>query len=209
MDMGFNKIIVKAILSTLAAIAILCAALLLSLVYLYPSTMMQLSYNLGMDQASVQYAYTAYERSGGKDIYYIAFATEVSIGMGDSASIETYASELVSNDNFQAYCAEKDKTSNVAGEYAQYYYGQLYLAQYKNGKHSEAVNGAFSSLNGGFPANNAVGVVLLAAINASDVNSIQQISQKLATASIDETALTSAEQTYLGQVRAILAKQTD
>lgn len=207
--MGFNKIILKSVLSTLAAIAILCLALILLLVYIYPSTMMQLSYDLGMDEASVQYANTAYERSGEKEIYYIAFATEVSIGMNDSESIETCAEKLIKNSEFKTYCEEKDKTSNVSGEYAQYYYGQLYLAKYKNGKAQEAVDGAFASLEGGFPANNSVGVVLIAAINASDENSIQQISEKLAAASIDEAALTDAEKTYLGQVRSILQKQTD
>jgi hypothetical protein len=204
--MGFNKIVAKAILSTLAAIAILCATLSLLLVYLYPSTVMQLSYDLGMDKASIQHANTAYERSGEKEIYYIAFATEVSIGLNDSESIEACAEKLIGNSEFKAYCEAKDKTSNVAGEYAQYYYGQLYLAKYKNGKAQDAIDGAFATLNGGFPANNAVGVVLIAAINASDENSIQQISEKLAAASIDETALTDTEKTYLEQVRSILAK---
>ncbi len=207
--MGFNKIILKAVLSTLAAIAILCTALALLLVYLYPATVMQLSYDLGMDEASIQHANTAYERSGEKEIYYIAFATEVAIGLNDSESIETYADKLIQNSNFKAYCAEKDKTSNVAGEYAQYYYGKLYLAKYNNGRIQEAIDGAFDTLEGGFPANNAVGVVLLAAINHSDVNSIQQISEKLSAASIDEAALTDAEKTYLGQVRSILQTQAD
>lgn len=207
--MGFNKIIFKAVLSTFAAVAILCGALIGSLIFIYPSTMMQLSYDLGMDEASIQYANTAYERSGEQEIYYIAFATEVAIGTKDFASIEACAQKLVQNTSFKAYCAEKDQAINVQGQYTQYYYGQLYAAKYKNGKKHEAVDGAFASLDGGFPVNNAVGVVLLAALNASDTQSIEQISQKLDAASIDEAALSDAEKTYLGSIRSILQTQAD
>lgn len=207
--MGFNKIILKAVLSTLAAVLILCGALVLSLMYIYPATMMQLSYDLGLDAASIQYANTAYDRSGEKEIYYIAFATEVAIGLKDSEDIEACAEKLIQNSEFETYCAEKDESINAQGQYAQYYYGQLYAAKYKNGKTQEAIDGAFSSLRGGFPANNAVGVVLLSALNASDMPSVEKISQMLDAASIDETALSNAEKIYLEQVRSILQTQAD
>ena len=207
--MGFNKIILKAVLSTFAAVLILCGALVLSLMYIYPATMMQLSYDLGLDEASIQYANTAYDRSGEKEIYYIAFATEVAIGLKDNEEIEVCAEKLIQNSEFTAYCAEKDESINAQGQYAQYYYGQLYAAKYKNGKTQEAIDGAFASLCGGFPANNAVGVVLLSALNASDIQSVEKISQMLDAASIDEAALSDAEKTYLEQVRSILQTQTD
>jgi galactose-1-phosphate uridylyltransferase len=43
----------------------------------FPSTMMGLTYNLGMDKSSIYFAECAYSRSD--DVYYIAYATEIAI----------------------------------------------------------------------------------------------------------------------------------
>ena len=207
--MGFDKIILKAVLSTLAAMVILCGALLLSLTFIFPSTMMEISYKLGMDNASVRYATRAYQQSGEEEIYYIAFATEVSIGVKDSKKIEECAQQLVQNENFATYCQEIDQRNGANNEYVHYVYGQLCMAKYNNGKELEAIELAFNSFENGFPANNAVGAVLVAAIHASDTQSVCKISEKLDQINIDEQALSQAETAYLQQIRLVIQQWTD
>ena len=51
--MSVDKVILRAALSTLAAILILFAFMILSLTYIFPSTMMGITYDLGMDGASI------------------------------------------------------------------------------------------------------------------------------------------------------------
>ncbi len=207
--MGFDKIVLKAVFSTLAAILILCGALMLSLTYIFPSTMMQISYRLGIDKASIRYATRAYAQSQEDEIYYIAFATEVAIGVKDAQSIEACAEKFVNNENFATYCKEMDEKNETVNEYVHYVYGQLCMAKYNNGKTAEAIDLAFSSFESGFPANNAVGAVLVAAIGASDSQAVRQIAEKLSQADIDETALSVAETTYLGQIRSVIQEWTD
>ena len=79
--MRADKVILRAFLSTLIAIAALMAFLLITLLCVYPSTMMEITYDLGMNQSSVRNATRAYNRTD--DIYYIAYATDVAIESDD------------------------------------------------------------------------------------------------------------------------------
>ena len=54
--MSVDKVIIRTFLSTLAAIALLFGIMLLALVAFFPSTMMELTYNLGLDASSIRYA---------------------------------------------------------------------------------------------------------------------------------------------------------
>lgn len=176
--MGVDKIVLRAFLSTLLAIVCLLAGMTLVLVAAFPSTLMELSYNLGMDSSSVWYAKRAYKRSD--DIYFIAYATDVAIGMGDYEKIEYCGEKMLADDEFAAYCAEKNERlpESVSMTYDQYVYGQVCVAIYEQGKKADAVDRAFA-LTSGFPKNNAVIAVLYTAIGERDSATIAQIKGKM------------------------------
>ena len=84
--MTVDKLIFRVFLTTLASVAILFLFMITALVCVYPQTMMKLTYNLGMEKASVWFAEVSYDRSD--DVYYIAYATEVAIDQQDYEKIE-------------------------------------------------------------------------------------------------------------------------
>ena len=176
--MGVDKIVLRAFLSTLLAIVILIAGMALVLVAAFPSTLMELSYDLGMDKSSIWYAKRAYKRSD--DIYFIAFATDVAIGMGDCEKIEYCGEKMLADDEFAAYCAEKSESlpESVSMTYDQYVYGQVCVAIYEQGKKEDAVDRAFE-LTSGFPKNNAVVAVLYTAIGERDSATVALIKGKM------------------------------
>lgn len=166
--MRIDKVILKAVLSTLLAIIVLCGVMVTALVFLYPSTLMEISYNVGMDSASAWFADCAYNQSD--NIYYIGYATEVAIGAKnpDPEAIEKYGEKFIVDEQFPKYCAEMDELSaeaGITGSYAQYIYGQVYTAKYRLGKKTEAVEAAFAVNRDSFPRNNAVAAVLFAALD--------------------------------------------
>lgn len=78
--MRIDKVILKTVLSTLLAIFVLCGVTVTALAFLYPSTMMELSYNVGLDDASAWFAHRAYNQLD--NVFYIGYATQVAIGPG-------------------------------------------------------------------------------------------------------------------------------
>lgn len=158
-----DKVILKAVLSTLMAIIVLCGAMTAALVFIYPSTMMGLAYNVGLDNASAWFAERAYKQLD--NVYYIAFATEVSIGTGDMKKIDEYGSRFIADESFGEYCSQIDEqTSSIGNSYAQYVYGQVCMAKYRVGKGEEAVELSFSINKDCFPPKNAAAAVLLIAL---------------------------------------------
>ncbi len=163
--MRMDKVILKAVLSTLLAILLLCGIMIAALVLIYPSTMMTLTYNVGMDGASAWFADRAYNQF--ENVYYIAYATEVSIGAEDFEKIDRYGSTFVSDEDFGIYCAQIDEeTDGADGAYAQYIYGQVCVAKYVLGNRQEGVDLAFSVNEDSFPERNAAAAVLLNALLA-------------------------------------------
>lgn len=180
--MRWDKVIVRAVLSTLAAIVVLFGFLFLTLCFLYPSTMMKITYDLGMDGASVKYAMRAYNRSD--EVYYVAYATEVAIGADLDEEIEECGLAFVDNADFEEYCKARDEkmqlTAGLEGQYAQYIYGQVSLAQYRQGETDEAVKTAFAALKeNSFPKNNAVEGLALTALMAKDGVTAKKIEEKM------------------------------
>ena len=149
--MRIDKVILRATISTLLAIIVLFGVMLFALCYVFPSTMMNIAYDLGMDSASITCAKRSYERSG--EIYYIAFATETAILSGDYEEIATCGKSLIEDDNdaFTQYCQEKtiSMSDTVVGNYEQYIYGQICVAEYRLGSKDKAVEDAFAYLQGG------------------------------------------------------------
>lgn len=176
--MRVDKVIWRSILSTLLAIAILLTVLSCLLCWVFPSTMMEITYKLGMSGESVKYAMRAYSRSG--SVEYVAFATETAIVADKDKSIEECGLKLIADDEFVVYCErrnEKLDTSNIT--YDQYVYAMVSLAQYRQDKKSEAQTTAFNGIGTSFPKNNAVVGLLTTAIDAKDLVTIAEIKSGL------------------------------
>ena len=109
--MRVDKVILKAIISTVSAIVVLFAIMFGALVAAFPSTMMQITYNMGMNAVSAKYAHRAYGYSG--DVYYAAFATEVSILDGDVEKVAEYGKLLIADDEFATYCDARNAQKTV------------------------------------------------------------------------------------------------
>ena len=199
--MRVDKVILRAVLSTLAAIVILIAFMVLALCFIFPSTMMQITYDLGMDGASIRNARRAYKYSG--DIKYIAYATEVAIGKEDDEYISECGKLFIADDEFVIYCQSRNKAlpDGVEGVYEQYVYGQVATAEYRLGNKEEAVSVAFDGVESAFPKNNAVVALLLIAFQNDDYDTLGSIYQGM-----DEirSQISSDEMAYFMEIVSLL-----
>ena len=205
--MGVDKVILRAFLSTLAAIAILLLFMFAALTLVYPQTMMELTYSMGMESSSIHFAEQSYKRSN--DVYYIAYATEVAIGEENYGKIVSCAGKLMEDKGFDAYCAKRDVEINegkteeekVQTSYKQYIYGQYCVAMYKKGDVQKAIDRAFELNGKEFPYNNAVVALAVTAKAASDTDTLNMIMGKMNTllGELDDTA-------YLETVLTLLEK---
>lgn len=177
--MKIDKVVLRAVVSTLCAIAILLLCAFGVAALIYPSTMMKISYAVGNDVGAMKYAYRAYESTD--EVYYVAFATEVAIGMDAPKDVEYYASKFVADgDKFERYCSEIDtKYGYDQGTYKRYVFGRLAVAKYELGKKDEAKTFAFQTLDNGFAENNAVVALLFTALQSSDLETANGIVDEL------------------------------
>lgn len=197
--MRVDKVILRAALSTLAAIAALLAVMILALCFIFPSTMMRITYDMGMDGASIRYAKRAYAYTN--DVSFIAFATEVAIGLDDYAQIETCGEELIADKNFDAHCAQKNALITSAGGYEQYVFGQVCVAKYRQGEKTEAIEKAFALVESGFPKNNAVAAVLLTALSQKDGDTVSAVKEKMN--EMDAGAFSASDREYFDALLAL------
>lgn len=178
--MSVDKIILRAFLSTLAAIGLLFIAMLGALLLLFPSTMMEFTYSLGMENSSIRNAQRAYERKS--NIYYIAYATQTAIEIENYKKIDSCGMLMIEDDEFILYCQAKNEQQNTdnTGDYKQYICGQVCIAQYKRGKKQEAVEHAFAWVEeNAFPKNNAIVAVLLTSLRSEDYETANLIKGKM------------------------------
>lgn len=194
--MHVDRIILRATLTTVAVVLMLCAFMTLALCFVFPSTMMQLTYDVGMNAASVKYAQRAYDYSG--DVYYAAFATEVAILDGNTEKIAECGSAFISDDEFEEYCTARNaqKPPLANGKYEQYVYGQVYAAQYvmatTPAEKALLINKAFLSVEvGTFPQGNAISTLVIAASNQQDNETLHAIREKMN--EIDKDVFTAAD----------------
>lgn len=195
--MRIDKVILKAVFSTLMAILILFGIMLAALVFIYPSTMMTLTYDVGLDDASAWFAGRAYNQLN--SVYYVAYATEVSVGTKDAEKIEKYGDMFIADEDFGAYCEQIDKeTSEFGSSYMQYIYGQVCIAKYRLGKAEEAVELAFSINGDCFPQRNAAAAVLLVVLqqnSAEDKPVVEDIFSRLS--ELEKQTLPEEDSEYL------------
>ena len=178
--MSVEKIILRSFLNTLLAILILLVFMFGMLVVAYPETMMHVSYDMGMEKASVWFAERAYNRHDKIDT--IAFATTVAIQEGMNGKIISCGDKMIADEEFAEYCAAKDEETRnkygdqaidgieivkILGSYDQYVYAQICLAQYRTGDTDGAVERA-RALTVDFPRNNAIACLLLEADSDGD-----------------------------------------
>ncbi len=188
--MSVDKVILRSILSTLAAIATLLAVMLLSLIAFFPSTMMEISYDMGMEASSIRYAERAYKNS--KDIYFIAYATEVAIEDGQEKKILSCGEKYVHHADFVLYCNETGKTE----EYKHFIYGQVCLSKYGAGDTDGAIELAKTSLNGGFAEGNAMTALVVRAFEKQDV-----AAQEKLRVALEGLSVSGEDEAYLNKVK--------
>jgi hypothetical protein len=203
--MHVDKIIVRAALTTFAVVLTLCVFMIVALSFVFPSTMMQIAYDMGMNAVSAKYAHRAYSYSG--DVYYAAFATEVSILDGDVEKVAEYGKLLITDDEFATYCdARNAQKPPFLGTYEQYVYGQVYAAEYvglqTSAEKSLVINKAFSSLeNAGFPQGNAVATIVVAAKKKGDNETLRAIREQMN--DIDKSSLSVEDSARFDDVFAL------
>ena len=176
--MKLDKVIVRTIVSTLCAIAILCVSAVLFASFIFPSTMMSISYKLGNDSGAMKYAYSSYTRT--KEVAYIAYATEVAFGVDNDEDIVRYGEEFVKDEDFKKYCAEVDLRSGTAqGAYRQYVYGRLVVSEYSIGEKEKAFSYAEEAIGNKFVKNNAMVALLFEAMVKGDGATVQKVINKM------------------------------
>ena len=181
--MRLDKVVLRAVLSTLLGIFTLLFLLVLSSFCFFPSTLMEVSYNLGMDSHAEYYAYRSYKGSG--ELQYLVLAFDIANSEKDYEKIELYASKMVKDDEFSAYCKKIDKKmegseyEDSLSAYEEYVYGCLYSAKFRLNKKTEAIEGAFTRVVEHFPTNNSVMKVLLASLLKGDLESAEVILNRL------------------------------
>ncbi|MBQ8309341.1 MAG: hypothetical protein IJX96_05855 [Clostridia bacterium] len=197
--MRVDKVILRAALSTLAAIAALFAVMMLALCFIFPATMMRITYDLGMDSASIYYAKRAYDYTG--EAYYAAFATETAIGAENYANVETCGEAFIADDEFDAYCQQRNAEIESKGGYEQYVYGQVCVAKYRLGEKAEAIEKAFALVGEAFPENNAIAAVLLTALSDGDSETANAVMEKMN--EMDISAFSNTDKTYYEAIRGL------
>ena len=178
--MSVEKIILRSFLTTLLAILMLLVFMVGVLVLVYPETMMNVAYDMGMEKSSIWYAERAYKRHG--KIETIAFATTIAIEENMYDKIISCGGKMILDESFDEYCAEKDeenfekygdqaingvKIVDILGEYDQYVYAQISVAMYRTGDKDGAIEKAVD-LTEGFSRNNAIACLLIQAESEND-----------------------------------------
>ena len=182
--MSVQKIILRSCLSTLAAIFILLVFMVGMLVAVYPETMMNVAYNMGMEESSIWFAERSYKRHDKIDT--IAFATTVAIEENMYGKILSCGKKMIADEEFESYCDKKDEKNRekygddfylTLGYYDQYIYAQVSVAQYKKGDKDGAVKRAVGSvdLEGEFLGNNAMVWLLLEAYTNDDQDTVKKL----------------------------------
>lgn len=198
--MRVDKVILRALASTLLAITVLIVFMIFALAFIFPSTMMKITYDLGLDGASVRNARRAYRYSG--EVSYIAYATEVAIGADDDEYISECGELFIADDQFTEYCQQRNQAlpEGVDGYYEQYIYGQVAVAQYSLGDKQKAIDTAFDGVQTSFPKNNAVVALLLRAFKENDRTTVLDIYREMD--EIDER-ISQEEMAYFTEILAL------
>ncbi len=193
--MNVDKVILRTVLTTLAAILTLFVFMFTALTLVFPSTMMEITYDLGMEGASIRFAERAYKNSDLVD--YIAYATEVAIETDKDGKIVSCGEKLIADEHFERYCADKESSEG----YRQGIYSQICMAKYELGEGDAAIELASSSIaEGRFPVGNALVALTMTAKVKGDSQTLEKLREKLIVLSVSE----EGEKAYLAQTLAVI-----
>ena len=159
--MRLDKIIVKAFLKTLTAALVLLIILFGVLAVAFPHTMMDLTYSLGMDKASVSFSLTSYERFHRVD--YIAMGADTALAAGMHEQANECLELLIADEGFDDFCNARNENlpDQAKGTtYQAYYFRQLCLAKYLMGDGNAAIERAVQLMDGTFVSGNPLVAVL-------------------------------------------------
>lgn len=216
--MSVEKIILRSFLSTLLAIVTLLVFMAGMLVAVYPETMMNISYDMGMEKASIWFAERAYKRHDKIDT--IAFATTIAIEENMYAKVIVCGEKLIADEEFAQYCEQKDlaneekygedtidgiKIVDILGEYDQYVYAQISVAQYKTGDKDGAVEKAVA-LTEGFPRNNAIACLLMEAGSNKDDVYVDKLLDVMNSIQMDSSSWAEKDQAYFDEIQSLFSK---
>ena len=197
--MKLDRVIVRTILNTLCAILVLCSILFLSASFVFPSAMMKVAYKLGDDDSAMKYAYTAYSRTNFVD--YIAFATDVALGVDSDEEVAKYGELFISDEKFLECCSETDTLYNMpAGSYYKYIYGKVVVALYNLNEKQKAFDYAMQSVSGGFEENNALVALFIQALVGGDAQTVAKVETEFLKLS---PTLSTEMQGYLNELLAL------
>ena len=172
--MKLDRVIIRTIVNTLCAIFVLCGLLFLSASLVFPSAMMGVAYKLGDDNGAMKYAYTAYSRTGYVD--YIAFATDVALGVDNDEEIAYYGELFINDEKFLQYCSDTDELyGKPSGSYYKYVYGKVVVAFYELGETQKAFDYAMQSVSGGFEENNALVALFIQSLVRGDEQTAEKV----------------------------------
>ena len=181
--MRVDKIILKAFLQTFAAVLLLLGVMFGVLSAAFPQTMMQMTYDMGMDRSSVNfsvYAYKMHDR-----VEYIAYGADTALAAGLYSKADECLEKLVSDDDFNEYCNERNKTipEDTKTTYQAYYFRQLCLSKYFNGNGNGAVDRAVALMGDTFTVGNPLTAVLAEARLDDNLATMQYIKSVMDTLS--------------------------
>jgi hypothetical protein len=166
-----------------------------------------------MDEASVDFALTSYERFGTIDYILQGADTALQAEMHDKA--EECLEKLIADERFEVTCTGLDNANAAAGKptgYRAYYHRQLCLAKYELGKTTEAIDCAIRLMDGKFEEGNPLVAVVAAARvdgqagQATLVYALEKMEQLQTDGVYDNYE--DADKAYFGQVLATLQKWT-
>ena len=122
----------------------------------------------------------------------------MAIGSDNYEKIESCGEKFISDDEFAAYCAQRDEEISSKGGYEQYVFGQVCLAKYRLGDKTEAVERAAELIAGRFPQSNPLAAVGMTALANGDTATALQVKTKMIEMSTTNFSDTDLE--YYGKI---------
>lgn len=200
-----KKLIFKTIILTLAVVVILAMSVFGIMSLLAPTTMMDLTFRLGLTQISGDYAYQEYERS--HDIYYLARSFIISADAGHNRTAEKRFDLLLERQDFSEFCEEQDKATEKELEklpagippavreytYRGYVFGLGAFVKYRLAGSDEAresaIELAIEETAQAFPSGNSTVVLAVKAAEAKDTGLCTALIARMEEAEFEDSAL--------------------
>ena len=200
-----EKIVKDALLSTLAAASGLFVLMILVLSLFFPSSMMGITYSLGMEQCSIAYAKAAYRMT--KNVYYIAEAVDTAIEIDHEKNIISCGEKFIKDKNFEEYCEQQEQTKieGVETSYKTSIYANVCVALYETGKKDEAINRAFAYTGNSFSKGNAIFAVAIFSLKEKDTQSTQKIIEKMQQMQVED--FSESDKAYYDAMLAFIIRE--